>query len=237
MGKTSPLTGTGKKARKAEYKAHEFAAKEYVNEAKHDRGAKRSAKHDIRQIAKGKHLPETDIGKLTKQYQKAYEGTQGMFDAQTQEALHQFQTKIAPSVSGQFAGTNTNSSSAMRQALAASGMDLQRSLASDFANLRHGIASGTVNQSNQNTLSGLNARLMANQSTLGQPISPISGGIQNSYLPSSGGGVSAAGAGISGALAGAGTGAKIGSLVPGIGTAWGAGIGAGLGALGGLASR
>jgi hypothetical protein len=181
MGKTSPLTGTGKKAQKAEYKAHKFAAEEYVNEAKHDRSGKRSAKHDIRQIAKGKHLPETDIGKLTKQYQKAYEGTKGMFEDQTNEALHQFQTRIAPSVAQQFGGSEVGTSSALRQALASSGADLQRSLASDFANLRHGIASGTVNQSNQNTLSGLNARLQANQSTLGQPISPIGGGLQPSY--------------------------------------------------------
>lgn len=181
MGKTSPLTGTGKKARKAEYKAHEFAAEEFVRESKHDRGNKRAAKHDLRQIAKGKHLPETDIKKLTQQYQQAFEGTQGMFDKQTDEALHQFQTRVAPSVAQQFGGSEVGSSSSMRQALAASGMDLQRSLASDFANMRHGIATGTINQSNQNTLSGLNARLQANAGTIGQPISPIGGGIQNSY--------------------------------------------------------
>ncbi len=181
MGKTSPTTGTGKKAQKAIYKGQKFSVEEYVREAKHDRGAKRAAKHDIRQIGKGKYLPETDVKKLTKQYQQAYKGTEGMFDKQAEEALHKYQTQIAPSVAQQFGGSEVGTSSALRQALSASGADLQRSLASDFANLRHGIASGTMNQSNQNTLAGLNTRLQAHNMTMGNPISPIGTQVQNSY--------------------------------------------------------
>lgn len=202
MGKTSPYTGTGKKANKAVDKARKFAAEEYVSESKHDRANKRSAKHDVRQIAKGKHLPETDIKKLTKQYQDAYKGTQGMFEDQTNEALHQFQTRIAPSVSQQFGGSELGGSSAMRQALAAAGVDLQRSITSDYANMRHGIASGTMNQANQNTLSGLNARLQANQLTMGNPITPINQGPVNAYNQKQGGT-----SGIGGQLIGGGLGA------------------------------
>ena len=75
MGKTSPLTGTGKKARKSEYKAHDYFAKEAVRESKENRKYKTGAKKEIQGISKGKHLPETDIKKLTKQYQQAYEGS------------------------------------------------------------------------------------------------------------------------------------------------------------------
>lgn len=58
MGKTSPLSGTGKKALKQVHKAAGFQAKQAVKEAKAAYPYKKGALHGVKQFAKGRHLPE-----------------------------------------------------------------------------------------------------------------------------------------------------------------------------------
>lgn len=226
MGKTSPLTGTGKKAQKAEYKAHKFAAEEYVKEAKHDRAGKRAAKYDLRQIGKGKGLPKYEKAEYEKQtlhglmkdFERAGRGAEKIFEPIKQEALANFDQYTTPEIANQYGRESGGGSSALNQAMAAARGNLQRSLASDFAGLQANLAQNFLGQreqsrqfgsqfqagqnqfANQSALANLNTRLQALSGTLGNPVQPIGGGLQPSYNPKQAEGSS----GIGGALIGGG---------------------------------
>lgn len=58
MAKKAAFTGTGKKANKAVAKAQKYAAERYVKEAPRKRQQVKGAEHRIKEIGKGKHIPE-----------------------------------------------------------------------------------------------------------------------------------------------------------------------------------
>lgn len=183
MGKTSPTTGTGKKAQKAEYKAHKFFAEESVSEAKQNRASKRSARHDMREIGKGKHGLTGSLGELQDKLNRAGKDAEKFYAPIQKNAIKQFEQLYPQEIRNQFgaaAGQGSGSSS-MNQALSAARVDLQDRLASNFAGFKTNLAQSMLSQSENNKLANLNARMQAHQSTMGGPVSPIGGGIQPSY--------------------------------------------------------
>lgn len=210
MGKTSPLTGTGKKARKAEYKAHGYFAEESVRQSKHDRSSRNAARKDIRDVGKGKGLPKYDKVKYEKQslhglqkdFKRAMKGADKIFEPTRQEALANFDQYTTPEVANSYGRESGGGSSALNQAMAAARGNLQRGLAADFAGVQANLANNFLNQreqsrqfgaqfqsgqnqfANQSQLANLNTRLQANSGLMGNPIQPIGGGLQQSYNPS-----------------------------------------------------
>lgn len=203
MGKTSPFTGTQKKANKAKAKAEKFYADESVREAKHNRSYKKSSQYDTRQIAKGKYSPPTDIKQLTKEFSEAQKFAgkvaKEQFKPIQEKAISDYQRYTTPSMAEQYSARG----SAAKQALKDSSEDLQRSLASDFSGLQNSIAGNMLNQQSQNRTTDLNARMQANNAFMGHPMSPVSLGMQPAYNPSKGG-TSGMGGTIVGGLLGAG---------------------------------
>lgn len=183
MGKTSPLTGTGKKAQKAEYKAHKFAAEEYVKETKANRPIKKGAQKELQGIAKGKHGVTSSVKELNKKLAQSRDYADEFYkpyqEKATAEALKDFERTTQPQIVNNF-GREGNSS-ALSQALSAARVDLHDRLATNFEGLRTNLAQNTLNQSEQGKLTNLNARLQANSGLMGQPTTPIAGGLQNSY--------------------------------------------------------
>lgn len=181
MGKTSPYTGTQKKAIKAESKTRKFKAEEEVKEIKHNRSYKRSAQHDIRQLGKGKYSPPTDVRALSKEFTEAqkYAGKQAkaQFAPIQEKAISDYQRFTQPSQAAQYAPN----SSAAKQALKQGNEDLQRTLASDFSNLQNSIAGNYMNQLSGNRNLDVNTRLQSNASLVGQPVQAVYGGHPNAY--------------------------------------------------------
>lgn len=182
MGKTSPLTGTGKKAQKAIYKAQKYAAEKSISEYKKMKPHKEAAGKTYKDIAEGKGLPEfksktkyepskfesktqyspskfesktkynpfsykqdtqyqrQGLGDLVKDYERAGAGAAKIFEPIKQQALANYQQNVAPGIYGQFGREQGAGSSALNQALAASRVNLERSLASDFSGIQSGLA-------------------------------------------------------------------------------------------------
>ena len=205
MGKTSPYTGTQKKANKAKAKTEKYFAEESVKQHKHDMPLRKSAQHDLRQISKGKYSPPTDIKGLTKEFEGAqkYAGkaAKEQFKPIQQKAISDYQRYTTPSLAAQYSPKG----SAAKQALKDSGEDLQRSLANDFAGLKNSIAGNYMNQLSQNRNQDINTRLQSLSGTMGQPISPVSLGMQPAYNPSKGGTSGMGGTLLQGGLTAAGT--------------------------------
>ncbi len=204
MGKTSPYTGTQKKANKAKAKTEKYFAEESVTQHKHDKPLRRSAQHDLRQISKGKYAPPTNIKDLTKEFEGAqkYAGkaAKEQFKPMQEKALSDYQRYTTPSLAAQYSPKG----SAAKQALKDSGEDLQRSLANDFAGLKNSIAGNYMNQLSQNRNQDINTRLQGLSGTMGQPISPVSLGMQPAYNQKQGGTSGMGGTLIAGGLSAAG---------------------------------
>lgn len=203
MGKTSPYRGTTKKAIKQEEKARKYFAEESVKEHKEGKPAKGRARARMEDIAKGKTIGPTDLKALTKEFETAqkYARTQAkqQFGDIEKKAISDYQRYTQPSLAAQY----SPDSSAAKQAIQESQIDLQRSLASDFSGLQQSIAGNYMNQLSNNRQFGTNAMLQSNAGLLGHPVQPIIGGHQTSYNQPQGG-TSGMGGTIVGGLLGAG---------------------------------
>lgn len=186
MSKKSPTTGTGKKAQKAEYKAHKYFAEDAVRESKENRPYKTSAKKELQGISKGKHGVTSSVGELNKKLSRSREYAEQYYaplqEKTTQQALKDFERTTQPQIVNNFGRESGAGSSALQQAMAAAKVDLHDRLATNFEGLRTNLAQNMLSQSEQGKLMNLNARLQSNQGLMGNPVSPIGGGIQNSYL-------------------------------------------------------
>lgn len=155
------LTGTEKKGKKAEIKHAKAVNKLSQKDLEKRLPYNESARHALKQVQKGRHLPKYEQVKykpetkyeaqnlkdIVKDYERAGRGAEKIFAPIQQEALHNFQTGILPSIQaahGAQAG-DVKTSSALRQALSAAGSNLQRSLSSDFAGLQANLAGNLFN--------------------------------------------------------------------------------------------
>lgn len=206
MGKTSPLTGTGKKARDSEYKAHKYFAEESVKEHKGNRRSKDAAMKRTEDIAK-KGLPKyekvnykkSSLSDLTKDYERAGKGAKKIFDPIEKEARKNYERFAMPEIANQYGAESGSRSSALNQALQAGQVDLNDRLAANFAGIKANLANSLLQQrensrqfgaqfqsgqnqfANNSQLQNLNAKLQANSTFTGRQTQPLGGGIQNSY--------------------------------------------------------
>lgn len=168
MGKTSNLTGTGKKNLKKQQKAQGHLAEQAVKEAKALYPHKKSALGDLEKIQKGKGAPEykpktkyepskfkpetnyehRTLTQLTKDFERAGRGAEKIFEPIKQNALAEFHQNVLPGINNSL-GSESKSSSALNQAIAAAGGNLQRGLASDFASLQTNLAGNLLGQREQ----------------------------------------------------------------------------------------
>ena len=183
----SALTGTEKKAKKRDIKFTQKLQDEYLREHEAKRGVRRHGAKAIADIAKGKGGPTTSIKDLMKDFKKSEGMAKKYFEPIKKQTLSEYHQNVVPGINTEF-GSESKSSSALNQALAASGENLQRSLASDFAGLQMNLGQNLLQQSEQGKVQRLNAMLSAGGAALGQQISPQMSGFQNAnqYLPKSG---------------------------------------------------
>ena len=184
MGKKSPTTGTGKKAQKAEYKAHKYFAEESVKESKAMKPYKKGAREELEKISKGKHGVTASLGDLQRKLERAGKDADKFYQPIKDQAMQDFKRVTEPGIVNAFGRESGSESSALNQAMAAAQVDLQGRMAADFAGYKTNYAQNLVNQSQQGKLTNLNARLQSNQGLMGNPVSPIGGGIQSSYAQS-----------------------------------------------------
>lgn len=176
MGKTSPLTGTGKKAQKKLYKAQGTLAEMSVAQKKHDEKSRKSALYDLRQIGKGEGLPGYEKTKydkakyekqtlhgLVKDFARAGKGAEKIFEPIKQEALANFEQQTTPEIANQYGRESGSGSSALNQAMAAAKVNLQRGLASDFAGLQANLAGNLLGQREQSRQFGSQFQAGQNQ--------------------------------------------------------------------------
>jgi len=218
----SALTGTEKKAKK--YFIHKAEKREKLGVH-----GLRKGMEALEEVQKGKHAIPSDLNEIIKRFEKAGRGAEKIFAPIREEAMHRFQTETQPQLGAALGGRQLGASSAMKQALSASQENLQRSLASDFAQLQSNLAQNLLGQSQQAKLQNLNAYLSSASGMMGQGTSPVAQGIsqQAQYLPSSGQPsfgrqLLGTGLGIAGSIIG-------NAIAPGIGGVVGGAIGGGVG--------
>lgn len=204
MGKTSPTTGTGKKAQKAVYKAQKYAAEEFVKENERKKPLKKSSEQDLKKIAEGKTGLTANPKKLLDIYRSVEKDAGKIFSKHRETALDSFNQYNVPETVNQFGRETGSGSSALNQALAASKNTLNRQLASDFSTIQSGLAQNLMGQSQNAGLANLNARLQANSGIMGNPMQPITG-IQPSYNQPKGGTAGMGGTLLAGGLSAAGS--------------------------------
>lgn len=179
----SALTGTEKKAKKAEINFQKELRQDYKQEFRAKRGLRRFAGKALKDIAMGKKGPSTKISDLMKDFKKTQKFAEKHFEPIKKQALSEFHQHTIPGISSAL-GSESKSSSALNQALAASGENLQRSLASDFANLQTNLGQNFLQQQEQGKLQKINAMLSAGGAGLGQQAIPqgVGLGMAPSYL-------------------------------------------------------
>jgi hypothetical protein len=178
------LTGTQFKAQKQEIKFAKKTREEALRENIATRGLRRQSGKALKDIAMGKRGVTTDIGELMKQFQEAQKFAEQIYRPRQEEAIQNFQREVLPQISTQL-GSDSKTSSALNQALAASAENLQRGISSDINNLSQNI----VGQAQQGRLSNLQAMLGAAGQGLGSnQLAPQSIGFATAptYLPSRG---------------------------------------------------
>lgn len=235
----SALTGTEKKGKKEEISFQKKLREDYIRENRAKRGLRRHSAKALKDIAMGKGGPTSDISKLMQDFKKSESLAKEYFEPVKKAALNEYHQNVTPGINTAL-GSSSKSSSALNQALAASGENLKRNLASDFAGLQMNLGQNLLQQSQQAKLQKYNAMLQAGGAGLGQTVVPQGVGLGSapSYLSKAAttGIGQRVGGGISGGVSGAASGAALGSVVPGIGTVVG-GVGGGiLGLLGGSLS-
>jgi hypothetical protein len=223
MGKTSSLTGTGKKNLKKVQKAQGTLAEISVEQAKHGEKYRKSSQHDLRQIAKGKGIPKYEHLTLhgqEKDLKRAGKGAEAFYAPIKEQAIKNFDQYTMPEVSDRYGRESGGGSSALNQAMAAARGNLQSQLASDFAGYKTNMAQNMLNQreqsrqfGNQSQMQNLNARMQALGSGMGQQIQPSFQPMQSQYLQKQqegssgiGGSLIAGGLGALGSWAGSGAG-------------------------------
>lgn len=128
-----------------------------IAEGKESKGYKQKTKYEPEEFKPKtkfeveKFKPQTKyekstLNQLVKDFERAGKGAEQIFAPIREQALHQFQTSVLPSVKQAAGASEVKSSSALRQALGASGENLQRSLASDFASLQATLAQNLLGQ-------------------------------------------------------------------------------------------
>jgi len=180
----SALTGTEKKAKRQEIKFAKKSREEALRENRATRGLRRQSGKALKDIAMGKRGVTTDIGELMKQFQEAQKFAEQIYRPRQEEAIQNFQREILPQISTQL-GSDSKTSSALNQALAASAENLQRGISADINSLSQNL----VGQSQQGKLNNLQAMLQASGQGLGSnQLAPQSIGFGSapSYLPSRG---------------------------------------------------
>lgn len=182
----SALTGTEKKAKKRDINFTKEQQRAYLKQLKDTKGLRKQSASSLQDIAAGEKGLTTDIGELMKQFQQAQKFAEQVYAPQKTEALHNFQQEIMPTINTQL-GSNSKTSSALNQALAASAENLHRGISSDINNLSGQL----LNQSQQSQLNNLQAMLQASGAGVGQQITPAMSGFGTapSYLPKGGPGL------------------------------------------------
>jgi hypothetical protein len=225
----SALTGTEKKFKKSSIK--NAKERDKIDLAAHKKGIE-----GLEKIQKGKGALPSSQSEIQERYQKALKSAEGMFDAQKENAISEYQQTYAPQVRGTYgaASGQGSRSSALNQALAAAQVNLARGLNADYEQLRNNVASNITSTTYGNKLSNLNAQLQTAGGLSGQNINPVAQNMagQPSYLQSSrqpntfnkimAGGTTIAG-GIAGGIATAGNPAGIAAGIQGgnaIGQMW-----------------
>ncbi len=210
------MTGT-------EYKAKRSITKNAKERDKIDLEAHKKGINALEKIQAGKGALPSSQSEIQDRYQKALKSAEGMFDAQKQNAISEYQQTYAPQVRGSYgaASGQGSRSSALNQALAAAQTNLARGLNADYEQLRNNVASNITNTTYGNKLSNLNAQLQSAGGLSGQNISPVAQNLsmQPTYLQSTrqpnmfnkimAGGTTVAG-GIAGGIAGGPAGAAAG---------------------------
>jgi len=183
----SKFTGTQKKAQKKIAKIQGKMAELAYQQAKQTAPYKKSAANALKQIQKGRHLPETSITNLLKTYEKAGRGAEKLFEKQKEERLAEFDQYVQPDVVNRFGRESGAGSSALNQALAAAKTNLSRQLSSDYEQLRNNLAMNLMGQQYQGKVAGLNARLQSSGALFGQSISPqFAGALESPYMQKTG---------------------------------------------------
>jgi len=158
---------------KVSSKTQEKAAKAGLDEFLKGKGLRRDARSQIGKLLEGRYLPDTSISDLGKGLQKSLKYTRGAFDPMKQEARQEFQQSTLPEILNAF-GADAKSSSALNQALATAGKDLELGLASRFAPMEMGLAQQLLNMRQQNKAVGLQSMLGAASVGMGQGYQPLS---------------------------------------------------------------
>lgn len=130
---------------------------------------------EISGLLEGKHAPTTEGGKLLSDYERFYKGAgeflQPQFQQQAEQAHREQSMYGAPQLRSEY-GANSgqgSKSSALNQALAAARMNLSRQLENDFAQKQMGLASGILQQREQNKQFMQGARSNLASMAIGQP--------------------------------------------------------------------
>lgn len=210
----SALTGTEKKAKREEINFAKKSRKEALREHEATRGLRRQSQKALKDISMGKRGPTSDIGELMKQFEQAQGLAKKIYEPNKAEALNQFQQQVMPTINTQY-GSDSKTSSALNQALAASAENLHRGINSDI----NALSGQLLGQSQQAKLSNLQGMLSAAGAGAGSNLQPQSLGFGTapSYLPKGGPSM---------------TSQVLGGFIKGAGNFIGGGLGGGLEAYG-----
>ena len=148
---------TVKSGQKMAIKKEELAAKSF-----------KTGQKGIEDILAGKGAPRHELGDLQRRMERAGEGAEKFFAPIQQRAERDFSQRIAPEIVSQYGG-GAKSSSALNQALASARGQLSENVAADLAAYKQNYAGNLVNMSQQGKLQGLQSRLQASTSAIGQP--------------------------------------------------------------------
>jgi hypothetical protein len=138
----------GYEKQKISTKEQDKGIKSALKEFEKGKGLRKESRNQLEKLMEGKYLPETDLKKLGKDFQKAYgdvyhllrdkykvkdyDFVEDIFEPQLKtmekEARKGFERYTVPETLSQY-GADAKSSSALNQALAAAGKDLQLGLA------------------------------------------------------------------------------------------------------------
>lgn len=155
------LVAKGEKmAIKKEQKAHEFY---------------KSGIKQAQELTSGKHGPTTEGGKLMHDYERFYNQAgdflRPQFDREATQAYQEQNMYQSPELRNQYgaASGQGSKSSALNQALAAARTNLSRQLENDFSQRQMGLASGILQQREQNKQFDFSGRSNLAQMALNQP--------------------------------------------------------------------
>jgi hypothetical protein len=119
----------------------------YKSETKYEASKyKPETKYEASKYKQETKYDRQGLSDLVRDFERAGKGAERIFEPVKQQALADYQQRVAPAIMGQFGREQGAGSSALNQALAASATNLQRGLASDFAGLQNSVASNLLGE-------------------------------------------------------------------------------------------